>query len=95
LDMRLSRFHFDVAFLGGLLLLGAVVVRGWMADDARPKEPDVQAAAPASPQTAPRPRLARAGAVPRRQPVNLLDHVDPRRDAVAGEWTLRDGALVR
>jgi hypothetical protein len=30
--MRLSRFHFDIAFLGGLLLLGAVVVRGWMAE---------------------------------------------------------------
>lgn len=95
--MRLSRFHFDVAFLGGLLLLGAVVVRGWLAEDARPDAPGRGTSADGAsrpPQPAARPRLARAAAAAREEAVDLLAEIDPKRDAVAGEWALRDGALV-
>jgi hypothetical protein len=94
--VSLSRKHLDVLLFGSLLLLGAYVVRGWLheSDDssAHGSTPGVEKPAPKPP-----PPLALAP-VPApaldRDAVPVLDRVDPAKDKIAGEWTLKEGRLI-
>jgi len=92
--VSLSRKHLDVLLFGSLLLLGGYVVRGWL------REGDGSAhAAPASGErtpTKPPPLLLPPVPTPApdRDAILLLDRVDPAKDAIAGEWTLKDGRLL-
>jgi hypothetical protein len=94
--VSVSRKHLDVILFGSLLLLGAFVVRGWMHESAdasahgtspsepkRPPKPEP----PLLPPPVPAPPLGKDA-------VLLMDRVDPGKDKIAGDWTLKEARLV-
>lgn len=88
--MALTHRHLDVGLLGLLLLLGALVVRGWM------RESEALPSAPPRPDAKPvaaLPPLKPVASAPAGSAVDLLKKIDPVADRVAGAWTLQDGAL--
>jgi hypothetical protein len=86
--MALTRRHLDVGLFGLLLLLGAMVVRGWVREGA--EVPPSAAAARANASFVP---LANPLAAPARTGVDLLARIDIDRDRVVGAWTRNDRGL--
>ena len=88
--MSLNRRHLDVGLFCLLLLMGILVVRGWMRESEALPSPTPRADAKAVAALPPLKVFASAPAGPA---VDLLGKIDPVADRVAGTWTLAGGVL--
>lgn len=92
--MLLSRRQiWDIGLFGTLLLLSAMVVRGWLSEgrskeDRLPERKAAKRPAAGSPSAGPRPHAAAGEAV------NVLKLLDPAKNSVAGTWKVDRDLLI-
>lgn len=89
--MALQRWHLDIAFFGLILLLGALVVRGWMREGAEIVPPGALRSDAKS--VSGLRSLEVLTSAPSGSSVDLLAKIDPSHDSVAGDWSIEKTGL--